>query len=44
MAKTIRVPVALTEEQHEVLSRAASEIGLTLSAFLRAAALEKARK
>lgn len=43
MAKTIRVPVSLTEEQHEKLSKAAGELGLTISAFIRAAALKEAR-
>lgn len=44
MAKDIRVPVSLTPEQHQLLTQAASERGLTLSAFIRMAALEKSRE
>lgn len=42
MAKDIRVPVSLNEAQHREISKAASRLGLTLSAFIRMAALEKA--
>lgn len=40
--KTVRVPVSLTEEQHERLTQAAERLGLTISAFIRMAALKEA--
>lgn len=41
MTKT-RVPVSLTDEQHAALLAAADKVGLTISAYIRMAALEKA--
>ena len=41
IAKT-RIPVTLTGEQHESLTRAAEKVGLTISAYIRMVALEKA--
>lgn len=38
-----RVPVTLTKEQHEIITKAAESVGLTISAYLRLAALEKAK-
>lgn len=38
-----RVPVTLTDAQHEKILKAANADGLTISAFMRTAALEKAR-
>jgi uncharacterized protein (DUF1778 family) len=37
-----RVPVTLTEEQHKTLLTAAEAVGLTISAYIRMAALERA--
>ena len=39
-----RVPVTLSNEQHEIITKAANAVGLTVSAFLRLAALEKAKQ
>lgn len=39
-----RVPVTLTDEQHQLLTKAAEAVGLTISAYIRMAALEKATK
>lgn len=39
-----RVPVTLDDDQHEKLSAAAKAVGLTISAYLRLAALEKAAR
>lgn len=44
MSLPIRIPVVLTPEQHEILSRAAAALGLPLSAFLRMAALDMATR
>ena len=41
MTKDVRVPVSLTTAQHEQLTAAARTLGLTLSAFIRLAALER---
>ena len=38
-----RTPVRLTTKEREELTAAAAEIGLTLSAYLRMAAIERAR-
>lgn len=40
--KSIRIPVTLTEDQHEKLTAAAEALGLTISAYIRAAALREA--
>jgi uncharacterized protein (DUF1778 family) len=37
-----RVPVTLTDEQHAVILAAAERVGLTISAFIRMAALKEA--
>ena len=42
MTKTLRVPVTLTDDQHAKLVASAERRGLTISAFIRMAALEKA--
>lgn len=39
-----RVPVTLTDDQHKILTKAAEDVGLTISAYIRMAALEKAAK
>lgn len=41
MAKPVRVPVSLTEDQHKALTKEAERLGLTISAFMRMAALER---
>lgn len=40
----MRVPITLTEEQHAALQEAATELGLTISSFIRMKALEALRK
>lgn len=40
----LRIQVGLTKDQHAVLAAAAEKVGLTISAYLRVAALEKAAK
>lgn len=42
--KQVRVPVPLSPEQHEAIKAAADALGLTLSAYLRVAALEKVKR
>lgn len=39
-----RVPVTLTDEQHEILKAAAAKVGLTISAYIRMAALKEAQR
>jgi uncharacterized protein (DUF1778 family) len=38
-----RIPVPLSEEQHRAIKAAADALGLTMSQYLRVAALEKAK-
>ena len=38
----MRVPITLTDNQHEKLTKAAEKLGLTISAYIRMVALEKA--
>lgn len=40
----IRVPVALSPEQHEALTKAGDSIGLKISPFMRMAAMKEALK
>jgi uncharacterized protein (DUF1778 family) len=42
--KQTRVPVPLTPDQHEIIKKAADELGLTISAYMRVAALEKVKR
>lgn len=42
--RTSRVPIMLTEEERELFTAAAEDSGLTLSAWLRLAAREKAAR
>ena len=44
MASDIRIPVALSDEQHKAIKQAAQALGLTISAYVRVAALEKVRR
>lgn len=39
-----RIAIPLTDEQREILERNAKALGLTLSAYIRLAALEKAKR
>ena len=39
-----RVPVTLTPDQRDLLEAKAAKLGLTISAYIRMAALEKANK
>jgi len=38
----MRVPITLNDEQHARLKQAAEKLGLTISAYIRMVALEKA--
>lgn len=42
--KQVRVPVPLDAEQHKAIKKAADDLGLTLSAYMRVAALEKVKR
>lgn len=39
-----RVPVTLDNDQHAIIAAAAEAVGLTISAYLRMAALERAKR
>ena len=42
--KNKRVPISLTEDQHKALEQAAAAMGLTISSYIRLAALELAKR
>tara|TARA_R110002153_G_scaffold261335_1_gene421708 strand:- start:48 stop:329 length:282 start_codon:yes stop_codon:yes gene_type:complete len=39
-----RVPISLTEDQHKALEQAAAAMGLTISSYIRLAALERVKR
>jgi uncharacterized protein (DUF1778 family) len=39
-----RVPISLTEDQHKSLEQAAAAMGLTISSYIRLAALERVKR
>lgn len=43
-AKTIRVPITLDEDQHAKILAAAEAVGLTISAYIRMATLERVNR
>lgn len=42
--KNKRVPISLTEDQHQALEQAAAAMGLTISSYIRLAALERVKR
>jgi uncharacterized protein (DUF1778 family) len=42
--RTVRVPIMLTTAEHAIVSSAATHAGVTISDYLRTAALAKAKR